>query len=76
MGAGGIFDAGQQPIGIAELHFDRLAPELRSVDFILVEPFSGAAQASRVVIDDVCPEEERCSYEPPELANSEIEAEP
>jgi len=75
IGGGGIFDAGSQPIGLAELHFDPIAPTLRSVDFILVEPFSGAAQASRVVIDSLCPEEERCSYEPPSVARSELESE-
>jgi Icc-related predicted phosphoesterase len=75
IGGGGIFDAGREPIGLAELHFDPLAPTLRSVDFILVEPFSGAAQASRVVINSVCSGEERCSYEPPSVASSELASE-
>jgi len=75
IGAGGIFDAGRQPIGLAELHFDPVAPTLRSVDFILVEPFSGAAQASRVVLDAVCPDGERCSYEPPGIADSLVDGE-
>ena len=68
LGAGGIFDAGREAIGLAQLHFEPALPRLRSVDFILAEPFSGAAQASRVVIDSVCADGERCNYEPPEIA--------
>ncbi|MGH2950758.1 MAG: hypothetical protein ACRDKX_01785 [Solirubrobacterales bacterium] len=39
---------------------------LRSVDLIAVEPFSGRGQGSRVVIDALCPDEDRCSYQPAE----------
>ena len=66
VGAGGIFDAGVAFAGLAGLHFDRNRPALRSVDLIAVEPFSGRGQGSRVVIDALCPEEDRCSYEPSE----------
>ena len=52
----------------------RLVPVRLFYDF-LVEPFSGAAQASRVVIDSVCSGEERCSYEPPSVASSELASE-
>jgi hypothetical protein len=77
VGAGGIFDAGREPIGLAQLHFESALPRLRSVDFILAEPFSGAAQASRVVIDAICPEGERCTYEPPEIGTAALaEGEP
>ena len=49
-GAGGIFGAGKQRIGLADLHFDA-AGALQAVDLINVEPLSGAAQAERVPID-------------------------
>ena len=64
VGAGGIFDAGRQSIGLAQLHFPADGPGLRSVDLIAIEPFSGQAQASRVVIDALCPDSDRCSFEP------------
>lgn len=73
VGAGGIFGIGQDFASLAELHFDRDDPTLRSVDLISVEPLSGQAQAERVVLDSVCPPEEAnrepCRYEPgtPEL---------
>jgi predicted phosphodiesterase len=67
VGAGGIFDAGREPIGFAQLHFAPTATTLRSVDLVEVEPFTGQARASRRVIAELCPDEERCSFEPPEL---------
>ncbi|MEO8092333.1 MAG: hypothetical protein ABI726_06465 [bacterium] len=45
-------------------------PALSAVDLIAIEPFSGQAQASRVVIDAVCPGEERCRFEPGGLEGS------
>jgi len=67
VGAGGIFDAGRLAIGFAELHFAPEAPRLRSVDLISIEPFSGEAQASRVVIATLCPDRDRCSFNAPGL---------
>ena len=64
VGAGGIFDAGTAFAGFAELHFDESDPVLRAVDLVAVEPFSGRGRGSRVVIDTLCPDEERCSYTP------------
>jgi hypothetical protein len=60
LGAGGVFDAGQQEIGLAHLRFDDDG-SLRSAELISVEPFSGAARATRIVIDSLCPSEDRCS---------------
>ncbi len=70
IGAGGAFDAGRAAIGFAELHFETNSPSLRSVDLISVEPFSGEAQASRVVISNLCPDASRCDYEPPSSEGS------
>lgn len=67
VGAGGIFDAGRQAIGFAELHFAAQRPALRSVDLVAIEPFSGQAQASRVVIAALCPDDDRCVFEAPGL---------
>jgi hypothetical protein len=67
VGAGGVFDAGRAAIGFAQLHFPATQRALRSVDLISVEPFSGQAQASRIVIDALCPDEARCTYQPPGL---------
>lgn len=64
VGAGGIFEAGTAFAGFAELHFDETEPRLRSVDLVAVEPFSGRGRGSRVVIDTICPEEDRCSFTP------------
>jgi len=68
LGAGGVFGAGTQAIGFAHLHLDR-AGSLRSVDLIAVEPFSGSAQARRIVAQTLCPETQRCT-----VGSSEIEA--
>ena len=70
IGAGGIFDAGNEAIGLAELHFLPSTPDLRSIDLISIEPFSGQAQASRVVVDSLCPDSERCSFDPPGFGSS------
>lgn len=64
-GAGGVFEAGESGIGLAHLRFE---PDgaLRSAELILAEPFSGAAQATRVVIDTLCPDEQECRVEVPD----------
>lgn len=67
VGAGGVFDAGRLAIGFAELNFSQATPALRSVDLISIEPFSGEAQASRVVIDTLCPDSDRCTFNAPGL---------
>jgi predicted phosphodiesterase len=67
VGAGGLFGAGEEAVGFAELQFDPVEPILRSVNLLQVEPFSGEGQASRVVIDQMCPDEPRCSFEPTPL---------
>lgn len=60
IGAGGAFDAGEEEIGLAHLRFNDDG-SLRSVELISVEPFSGAARATRIVIDTLCPGENRCA---------------
>ncbi len=65
IGAGGAFDAGEEEIGLAHLRFNGDG-SLRSVELISVEPFSGAARATRIVIRTLCPGEDRCSAVIPE----------
>lgn len=85
VGAGGVFGAGDEFAGLAQLHFDIDEPILRSVDLIRAEPLSGRAQAERVVVDTLCeqntvePELEQddvelCSSTPAESAGSAAEA--
>jgi predicted phosphodiesterase len=69
VGAGGIFDAGREAIGFARLHFSAATPALQSVDLIAIEPFTGQARASRIALTELCPEEERCSFEPEPLTS-------
>jgi len=64
-GAGGVFEAGTAGIGLAHLRFED-GGALRSAELILAEPFSGAAQATRVVVDTLCPEENRCKVAVPD----------
>jgi predicted phosphodiesterase len=49
VGAGGPFEIGVQAVGFAEIHFTDGA-EARGVDLIEVEPISGNARASRIVL--------------------------
>ena len=49
VGAGGPFEIGVQAAGFAEIHFTPTG-EARAVDLIEVEPISGNAQASRVIL--------------------------
>ena len=64
LGADGAFGVGSEFAGLAELHFDPELPLLRAVDLIGVEPVSGRARASRVVIGAMCPEIDRCAVRP------------
>jgi predicted phosphodiesterase len=50
VGAGGPFEIGVQAAGFAEIHFTP-SGEPRAVDLIEVEPVSGNAQASRVILE-------------------------
>jgi predicted phosphodiesterase len=50
-GAGGLLAVGSEPIGVAQLHFAPRAPRLQAVDLVQAEPFSGEAQARRVVVE-------------------------
>lgn len=70
IGAGGAFDAGEAQVGMAHLRFADDG-SLRSAELISVEPFSGAARATRIVIDSLCPEEERCSAVVPDVTVSD-----
>ena len=70
IGAGGPFDAGKAEIGMAHLRFND-DDSLRSAELIAVEPFSGAARATRIVIETLCPDEERCFAVIPEQTVSE-----
>ena len=63
IGAGGIFGAGEESVGIARLRFTDQR-RLESVDLIAVEPVSGSARATRVVAETMCPVERRCRVEP------------
>jgi predicted phosphodiesterase len=51
VGAGGPFEIGVQSAGFAEIHFTDDG-SARAVDLIEVEPVSGNASATRVVLDD------------------------
>lgn len=51
VGAGGPFEIGVQAAGFAELHFTANG-DARAVDLIEVEPVSGNARASRVVLSE------------------------
>lgn len=75
IGAGGVFGAGTVSIGVARLRFDPATdggagrrkagpPRLRAVDLIAVEPFTGAARATRVIVGLMCPGEDTCHVEP------------
>lgn len=63
IGAGGVFGAGEESVGISRLRFND-QKRLESIDLISVEPVSGAASATRIVIDTMCPVERRCRIEP------------
>ncbi len=63
IGAGGVFGAGEDSVGLSRLRFND-QKRLESVDLIAVEPVSGAARATRVVTETMCPVERRCRIEP------------
>ncbi len=49
VGAGGIFGIGEEQVGMAELHLSGARAGPRAVDLIQVQPFTGAANAERIV---------------------------
>jgi predicted phosphodiesterase len=49
VGAGGVFGASKSPVGFADLNLGA-GGRLSSADLVQVQPFSGAAQADRVVL--------------------------
>jgi len=51
VGAGGPLAAGQESVGLAEVHFSGSPPRLRSVDLIGFDPVSGSAEAERAIVD-------------------------
>lgn len=59
VGAGGLLAAGQEYVGLAEIHFQEPSTEVRSVDLISFDPFSGSAEAERAVVaeDAACERE-------------------
>ena len=50
-GAGGIFGAGSQSVGIALMDFDREDRSLVATDLVQMNPANSAARAQRVIID-------------------------
>jgi predicted phosphodiesterase len=52
VGAGGLLAAGQEYVGLAEVHFRNASRRLRSVDLISFDPLSGGAEAERAVVAD------------------------
>jgi hypothetical protein len=76
IGAGGVFGAGEDSVGIARLRFTDQR-RLESVDLVAVEPVSGSARATRIVTETMCPVERRCRIDPdnddPEVLDEEAE---
>jgi predicted phosphodiesterase len=52
VGAGGPLAAGQEHVGLAEVHFLGSPRRVRSVDLISFDPLSGAAEAERAIVDE------------------------
>lgn len=59
VGAGGLLGAGQEYVGLAEVHFRGPPLRLRSVDLIRFNPVSGGAEAERAIVaeDAACDRE-------------------
>jgi predicted phosphodiesterase len=66
VGAGGILGVADERVAFGDLHFEAKAPQLVAVDLIEADPFSGAAQAQRVIVEGHdCPEgETECELSP------------
>jgi predicted phosphodiesterase len=59
VGAGGVFGASKSPVGFADLNLNARG-RLASTDLVQVQPFTGSAQADRVVLTskDACTSEQ------------------
>jgi predicted phosphodiesterase len=66
VGAGGVLGIGDERVGLGDLHFASDSPTLAAVDLIEAEPFTGGAQAQRVIVEgNECPKDEvRCELSP------------
>jgi predicted phosphodiesterase len=66
VGAGGVLGIGDEDVGVADLHFEAAAPAVAAVDLVQVDPFSGSAQAQRVIVDgnDCATGETSCQLSP------------
>src|SRR4051794_5439820 len=66
VGAGGVLGVGDEDVGVADLHFAANAPAVEAVDLVQVDPFSGSAQAQRVIVagNDCDAEETECQLSP------------
>jgi hypothetical protein len=51
VGAGGVLGIGDERVAVGDLHFASDSPALQAVDLIEVDPFTGAAQAQRVIVE-------------------------
>jgi predicted phosphodiesterase len=65
-GAGGVLGIGDENVAVGDLHFASAAPSVQAVDLIEVDPFTGGAQAQRVIVDgNECEDdEESCQLSP------------
>ncbi len=52
VGAGGLLAAGQEFVGLAEVHFREESKRLRSADLIAFDPLSGSAEAERAIVSE------------------------
>lgn len=64
VGASGFLGVGRDSVGLARLEFGKDLPQLHAVDLMSIEPISGQAQASRIVIAAMCPDQDRCTVSP------------
>jgi hypothetical protein len=50
-GAGGVLGIGDEAVAVGDVNFAATDAQVRWVDLIEVDPFSGAAQAERVIVE-------------------------
>jgi hypothetical protein len=75
-GAGGLQGVGQDPVGLAELHFARTGHELEAADLIAVEPVTGNGLARRVVNRPCDTADRRCRLSAPRFFSPATSPEP
>jgi predicted phosphodiesterase len=75
VGAGGLFGAGKQSIGVAQLELSDGFAWPRLIDLVQLEPLSGAARADRVLPTSfgVCETDRVKCHEPDEEEPTEVE---